>query len=81
MTSPDPKTLHAGAPAAEPAGAAPDERPRAAAKAAERGPKPSWLKVPLPGGDGYTKLKSLTKDLKLNTVCEEARCPNIGECW
>lgn len=46
-----------------------------------REPKPSWLKVPLPGGDGYKKLKGLTKDLKLNTVCEEARCPNIGECW
>jgi lipoic acid synthetase len=43
--------------------------------------KPSWLKVPLPGGEGYTKLKSLARDLKLHTVCEEARCPNIGECW
>ena len=43
--------------------------------------KPSWLKVPLPGGDGYRRLKGLTRELKLNTVCEEARCPNIGECW
>lgn len=43
--------------------------------------KPGWLKVPLPGGEGYRKLKSLAADLKLNTVCEEARCPNIGECW
>ncbi len=43
--------------------------------------KPSWLKVPLPGGEAYSKLKSLTRDKKLNTVCEEARCPNIGECW
>ena len=43
--------------------------------------KPPWLKVPLPGGDGYTRLKGLTKRLSLNTVCEEARCPNIGECW
>ncbi|MDZ4772467.1 MAG: lipoyl synthase [Planctomycetota bacterium] len=43
--------------------------------------KPSWLKVPLPGGEGYTKLKSLARELKLHTVCEEARCPNIGECW
>ncbi|MEM6674665.1 MAG: lipoyl synthase [Planctomycetota bacterium] len=43
--------------------------------------KPSWLKVPLPGGDGYSKLKGLTKELNLHTVCEEARCPNIGECW
>jgi lipoic acid synthetase len=44
-------------------------------------PKPSWLKVPLPGGEGYARLKSLTRDLGLHTVCEEARCPNIGECW
>jgi len=43
--------------------------------------KPSWLKVPLPGGEGYGKLKRLTRELKLNTVCEEARCPNVGECW
>ncbi|MCP5021115.1 MAG: lipoyl synthase [bacterium] len=43
--------------------------------------KPSWLKVPLPGGEAYAKLKSLTRGRKLNTVCEEARCPNIGECW
>ncbi len=47
--------------------------------AAER--KPSWLKVPLPGGEGYSKLKTLARELKLHTVCEEARCPNIGECW
>jgi len=43
--------------------------------------KPAWLKVPLPGGEGYTKLKELARGLKLHTVCEEARCPNIGECW
>lgn len=43
--------------------------------------KPRWLKVPLPGGEGYTRLKQLTSELGLNTVCEEARCPNIGECW
>jgi len=43
--------------------------------------KPAWLKVPLPGGEGYSRLKSLTKELSLHTVCEEARCPNIGECW
>jgi lipoic acid synthetase len=46
-----------------------------------RSPKPSWLKVPLPGGEGYARLKALTEDLKLHTVCQEARCPNIGECW
>lgn len=46
-----------------------------------KSPKPSWLKVPLPGGEGYTRLKALTQELKLHTVCQEARCPNIGECW
>lgn len=50
-------------------------------KKTRREPKPPWLKVPLPGGDGYKKLKGLTKELNLHTVCEEARCPNIGECW
>lgn len=47
----------------------------------KREPKPPWLRVPLPGGEGYTKLKEMTSRLGLNTVCEEARCPNIGECW
>ncbi len=44
-------------------------------------PKPAWLKVPLPGGEGYNRLKTLTRELSLHTVCEEARCPNVGECW
>ena len=43
--------------------------------------KPPWLKVPLPGGEGYARLKELARRLNLNTVCEEARCPNVGECW
>jgi lipoic acid synthetase len=43
--------------------------------------KPSWLKVKAPGGPNYVRLKALMRDLKLHTVCEEARCPNIGECW
>jgi lipoyl synthase len=43
--------------------------------------KPSWLKVTAPGGDGYLKIKSMMRELGLHTVCEEARCPNIGECW
>ncbi|MFT3784622.1 MAG: hypothetical protein QM770_00460 [Tepidisphaeraceae bacterium] len=43
--------------------------------------KPSWLKMKLPGGEGYTRLKQLVTDKKLHTVCEEAKCPNIGECW
>jgi len=44
-------------------------------------PKPAWLKVPLPGGEGYTRLKALAREKGLHTVCEEARCPNVGECW
>lgn len=43
--------------------------------------KPAWLKVPLPGGEGYAKLKRMTQELGLHTVCQEARCPNLGECW
>ncbi len=43
--------------------------------------KPAWLKVPLPGGEGYGELKRLARSLRLHTVCEEARCPNVGECW
>jgi lipoyl synthase len=49
--------------------------------ATERAPKPEWLKVRAPGSPGYLRLKSLMRELKLNTVCEEAHCPNIGECW
>jgi lipoic acid synthetase len=41
--------------------------------------KPAWLKVP--PRRGYARLKTLARDLGLHTVCEEARCPNIGECW
>jgi lipoyl synthase len=44
-------------------------------------PKPEWLKVRAPGGENYLKLKEMMKGRKLATVCEEARCPNIGECW
>ena len=43
--------------------------------------RPPWLTVKLPGGDGYTRIKKLVDGLPLNTVCEEARCPNLGECW
>ena len=43
--------------------------------------KPSWLKVKAPGGANYLELKQLMRSLDLHTVCEEARCPNIGECW
>lgn len=43
--------------------------------------KPSWLKVKAPGGENYVRLKGLMKELDLHTVCEEAHCPNVGECW
>jgi len=46
-----------------------------------REPKPEWLKVRAPGSPNYLRLRGLMRDLKLHTVCEEARCPNIGECW
>ena len=43
--------------------------------------KPGWLKVKAPGGDNYLRLKTMMRELDLHTVCEEAHCPNIGECW
>jgi len=43
--------------------------------------KPSWLKVKAPGGPNYLRLKQMMRDLDLHTVCEEAHCPNVGECW
>ena len=43
--------------------------------------KPSWLKVRAPGGENYVRLRHLMRDLQLHTVCEEAHCPNVGECW
>ncbi|XP_016369407.1 lipoyl synthase, mitochondrial [Sinocyclocheilus rhinocerous] len=42
---------------------------------------PPWLKTEIPIGKNYNKLKNTLRELNLNTVCEEARCPNIGECW
>lgn len=42
---------------------------------------PEWLKVKLPSGENYYRLKSIMRELSLHTVCEEARCPNIGDCW
>ncbi len=43
--------------------------------------RPDWLKVRAPGGPNYRHLKELVSDLRLHTVCESARCPNIGDCW
>lgn len=42
---------------------------------------PPWLKREIPMGKNYAKLKENLRGLNLHTVCEEARCPNIGECW
>lgn len=44
-------------------------------------PKPEWLKVRVPGNEGYFRIKALVDKQRLNTVCQNARCPNIGECW
>jgi lipoic acid synthetase len=46
-----------------------------------RVPKPEWLKVRAPGSPNYLRLRGLMRGLGLHTVCEEAHCPNIGECW
>lgn len=43
--------------------------------------KPSWLKVKAPGGPNYIRLTKMMQDMGLHTVCQEAHCPNIGECW
>jgi lipoyl synthase len=45
------------------------------------GRKPAWLKVRAPGGPNYIRLRGLMRSLNLHSVCEEAHCPNIGECW
>jgi len=66
----------------------PESAPRAegpppgpGASAGRFAPKPAWLKVRAPGGDRYHALKETLRSLDLHTVCEEARCPNVGECW
>lgn len=45
------------------------------------GPRPEWLRVRIPGGPSYGRLKDLMRQSELHTVCEEAHCPNIAECW
>lgn len=47
----------------------------------KRTPKPSWLKIDLPTGENYTRIKRIVKEHKLHTICEDGRCPNMGECW
>ena len=43
--------------------------------------KPEWLRAKLPGGPGYQDTRSLVDRYQLHTVCESAKCPNLGECW
>lgn len=58
-------------------------RPLSPSKAAQIAAtkKPEWLKIRPPGGEKYTEIKGLLRERKLHTVCEEARCPNVAECW
>ena len=56
-------------------------RGRTAKKALPQEPKPRWLRVKAPGSKEYIRLKNLIRRLELNTVCAEANCPNVGECW
>jgi lipoic acid synthetase len=56
--------------------------PDSAAPASQpAGRKPSWLKMKMPGGEAYSKLHRLVNDNRLHTVCQSAKCPNMGECW
>ena len=59
----------------------PDHPPPGAPTPSRFAPKPPWLKVRAPGGESFTHLKETLRALDLHTVCEEARCPNVGECW
>lgn len=61
-----------------------DRVPAAAASVARvtaRPKRPDWLKARAPAGENYHDVRSLMRDLNLHTVCEEARCPNMGDCW
>ena len=55
--------------------------PLSACAPAPRGNRPAWLKVRFPQGPNYTELRTLMREQDLHTICEEAMCPNIGECW
>ncbi len=69
--------LHVTRSRANPGGAAVEEE----GAVAIRSRKPPWLKVPAPGGPTYRRLKATIHGEGLHTVCEEANCPNVGECW
>jgi lipoyl synthase len=55
--------------------------PQLPSEGTPRARKPDWIRVKAPTSKGYGETRQLMRDLKLNTVCEEAACPNIGECW
>ncbi len=57
------------------------QKPRGGAVAPPTGRKPSWIRAPLPAGKGFGAVKGIVHEHRLATVCEEAKCPNIGECW
>ena len=50
-------------------------------KAAQRTPKPKWLRVKLPTGQAYKEVRDIVSEHKLHTICESGHCPNMGECW
>jgi lipoic acid synthetase len=50
-------------------------------KTVERVRKPEWLRVKLPTGEEYKKVRNIVSDHKLHTICESGNCPNMGECW
>lgn len=58
-----------------------DNAPTAAALDFVKRKKPAWLRAKLPGGEGYQRLRSLVDEHQLHTVCESAKCPNMGDCW
>jgi lipoic acid synthetase len=55
--------------------------PDAPPEAARPARKPPWLKMKMPGGESYARLLKLVNDQRLHTVCQSAKCPNMGECW
>jgi lipoic acid synthetase len=59
------------------------ERPLSPSEASKIAPlkKPEWLKIRPPSGESYTRIKQMLREKNLHTVCEEARCPNVAECW
>jgi lipoic acid synthetase len=56
-------------------------RPEAPGRVQAPERKPAWLKVKAPGGETFVEVRRMLHELRLHTVCEEARCPNVGECW